>query len=278
MSDIVVEEASFSPKITWVGGYASVLGINTGTEAALDSSLVWLIKTDDNELEYPVTVGELPDNAVDLTADYGGDAIDSLLEDNDYTFWVMKQQAWEKVSSYDGGKLYVDSTMAEGNVVRNQDSISVSNYVHTQFSKKLDVFVNVEGLSTFGQLGEIFVNETRSNRPIINWEKYGDNVVDSAISVIGICEGQQHNSETTVWEVYSVSTEDEDTVYGKANIIEPPVNVGETFSNTREFVEFNLEGLERDKSYYIWIADSTWNGEDRLRFAEGYAYATFNIR
>lgn len=41
LSTLTVEQNSFRPELTWVGGYASMVGINKGTVAVLDSSLIW---------------------------------------------------------------------------------------------------------------------------------------------------------------------------------------------------------------------------------------------
>lgn len=278
MSTIVVEAESFQPKITWVGGYASVLGVNKGTRAILDSSLVWLIKTDGNNLRYPVKFGTLPSGANDLTAQFGGTVIDSLNEDEDYTFWVMQQEGWDKLSSETGKVFIADTNLAEGQIVSELDSVYVSTSFFTGISKRLDVFINIEGLSSFGQLGIISVEATRSNRPIINWEITQEGVEDTLISVIGICEGNQYNPGTTIWEVYSESEENGNTVYGAANVIKAPLNVGDSLAQTMAFVPFDMEGLERNKTYYIWIANNLWGGEGRLRFEPGYAYAIFNVR
>lgn len=54
--------------------------------------------------------------------------------------------------------------------------------------------------------------------------------------------------------------------------------MGDTFEGTHVFSEFPENGLERNKTYYIWIANETWDGANRLRFADGYAYATFSTK
>lgn len=278
MSTITVEESSFMPKITWVGGYATVLGVNRGTKAALDTSLIWLIKADGDNLHYPVKFNQLPAGSVDLTTQYGGVSIDSLNEDEDYTFWVMQSDAWNQVSNSNGKFFVVDTSLASGEIISEADSIKMSTSFFTSFSKRLDVFINIEDISTFGQLGIISVEPTRSDKPIINWEITQSGVTDSLISVIGICEGSQFNASSTVWEVYSETVENDSTFYGSANVIAAPVNVGDSLAQTRAFVSFDKEGLERGKTYYIWIANNLWDGESRLRFAQGYAYATFNVR
>lgn len=278
MSTITVEEESFNPKITWVGGYTTILGVNRGNSAILDTSLVWLIKADDNSLKYPVQFNQLPGNATDITSDFGGIAIDSLNEDEDYTFWVMQKKAWDQVSNQTGKPFVVDTSLGTDQVVNEADTLKFSNSFYANFSKRLDVYINIEGVSTFGQLGIISINETMGNRPVIDWEITQEGVEDSLISVIGIAEGNQYDPGKTVWEVYSETIEGGATVYGTINVIASPLNVGDSLAQTRAFVPFDMEGLERGKTYYIWIANNLWDGEGRLRFAQGYAYATFNTR
>ena len=278
MSTITVQEESFNPEITWVGGYTTVLGINRGKSAILDTSLVWLIKAENNSLKYPVQFNQLPSNATDLTTDFGGAHIDSLSEDEDYTFWVMQQGAWDQVSNEIGKPFVVDTSLGTDQVVSEADTLRLSNSFYANFSKRLDVYINIEGISTFGQLGIISIQETMSNRPIIDWEITQADVEDSLISVIGIAEGNQYDPGKTVWDVYSETTEGGSTVYGTINVISSPLNVGDSLAQTRAFVPFDMEGLERGKTYYIWIANNLWDGEGRLRFAQGYAYATFNTR
>lgn len=278
MSTITIEEESFSPKITWVGGYAAVLGINKGKKSILDTSLVWLIKTDGNNLKYPVKFGELPNDAQDITNQFGGTHIDSLNEDEDYSFWVMKSDAWNQLSINTGKSFVVDSALSESTIINLADSVFISPSIFTSYSKRLDVFLNIEDISTFGQLGIISISETRSNRPLINWQIIQSGVLDSTISVIGISEGNQYSPSNTIWEVYSEVIEGDSIKYGNLNVIPGPLNIGDSLSQTKVFVPFEQEGLERNKTYYIWIANNLWGGEGRLRFEKGYAFATFNTR
>lgn len=278
MSNITIEEESFTPRITWVGGYASVFGVNKGNRAILDTSLAWLIKTEGNNLKYPVKFGDLPSNAVDITSQFGGTKLDTLQEDENYTFWVLKEEVWDRLSTEVGKTLVADPLLDEGEVISDSDSLFISTTVFASLAKRLDVFINIDGISTFGQLGVISIQETRSNRPIISWTIMQSGVTDTAISVIGIAEGNQFDPGKTVWEVYSETTENGTPVFGSLNVITAPLNVGDSLAQTRAFVPFNKPGLERNKTYYIWIANNIWKGEGRLRFEPGYAYATFNTR
>lgn len=279
LSTIAVEENSFKPKITWVGGYTTVLGVNRGEDSALDSSLIWLIKADANTLRYPVQFGQLPNGVVDLTTQYGGKVLDSLNEDENYTFWVMHQSAWDQVSGETGKILIVDSLLNDGQVLAIADTVKLSGSFFANFAKRLDVFININGVSTFGQLATISISETRSNKPIINWKIIQSGVTDSLISAIGLVEGNQYNAGNVLWEVYSEDTTGSQPAYGTLNIISSPLNIGDSLgTQTKVFQSFDLEGLERNKTYYIWIANNIWDGENRLRFAPGYAFATFNVK
>ncbi|MCF8260899.1 MAG: hypothetical protein K9J12_09005 [Melioribacteraceae bacterium] len=276
MSNVLVEEASFEPRITWLGGYASVLAVNKGTKSILDTSLIWLIKTEGNSLKYPVEFGVTPTGATDITSNYGGIKVDNLDEDESYSFWVMKEEIWNQISAQSGKEIVIDSSLQAAQVVVSTDSIKLSTEYFTSYSKDLDVFLNIADISTFGQLGVISVTEDFSDKPIISWTITQSGVSDTEISVIGICEGSQYDPGKTIWDVYSEADDNGSTVYGTVNVIKSPLNVGDTFEQTRAFVPFDADGLERNKTYYIWIANDIWDGESRLRFAKGYAYATFN--
>ncbi|HEX9615173.1 MAG TPA: hypothetical protein VGA55_06685, partial [Bacteroidota bacterium] len=67
LSTLTIEENSFRPEITWVGGYASIVGINKGSAAVLDSSLIWAVSIAENNLRFPATFGVLPAGGQDLT-------------------------------------------------------------------------------------------------------------------------------------------------------------------------------------------------------------------
>lgn len=270
LSRVNIESSSFTPKITWSGGYASVIGVNRGNNAALDSSLIWLVYVPGNNLKYPVQFGELPAGAQDITSQYGGQNADSLSEDETYTFWILKEEAWTQISAQNGFNLYVDSTAKGSTVSINPDSISISQYSFIRETQNLDVYINIGSISAFGPFGEISVSVENSNIPLITWDN------NSMISAVGIVEGGSYNSSNVLWEVFSERDSAGTLIYGKDNIISQPVRIGDDFPNTRVFSEFTLQGLERGKTYYVWVANNEWNNE-RARFAPGYAYATFSV-
>lgn len=275
LSEINIEQNSFEPAVTWVGGYASVFGVNKGSKAVLDSTLIWLVYASGNQIKYPVEFGELPQGAQDLTQQYGGTKVNTLSEDNTYTFWVMKEEAWDRVKN-SNAELVFDSTSTA--IIETTDSIKITQKLFTSRTLPLDVFINVYGISTFGRLADISISSDLSNAPVVSWNIKQDGVTDTKLSAIGITEGGQFTPTNTIWEVYSVSELNGTTAYGKINVIPGPVKMGTSFEHTQVFYEFPEEGLERNKTYYLWIANETWDGANRLRFANGYAYATFSTK
>ena len=276
MSTVKVEQGTFRPKITWVGGYTSVIGVNVGSRAALDSSLIYLIKINGNNLHFPITYGVIPDGAINLIDVYGGQSLDSLNEDNLYTYWVMKEDAWDKVSNITGKRFLSSNSLSAGEVKSDSDSlVEISSYSFAVNSQFIDVFVNIKDIKFFGKLGKVSVIQpVDSHPPIIKWQITQLGVSDTAISALGVVEGQQFDEKYIVWDLWSDEETDSGKVLGKKNIITSPLYMGSTLPNTASFHEYPVEGLGRDKDYYIWIATKEWNGI-RSRVVNYYAYATF---
>jgi hypothetical protein len=282
MSGITIQENTYKPKITWLGGYVSVFGVNYGSKASLDSTLVFLVYKAGNDLRYPLTIGEIPPGAQDLASQYGGSMVDSLTEDSTYTFWVLKEAEWTQVSSMNNKILIYDSTLT-GSIQFEGDTIKLSGKAHTQLSMPLDIYINISiTLSANNPGGRLILNggtitvdaTNNSNNPVINW--IITQVEDSSIAAMGIVEGGQFNPNSEIWSVYSVSDSAGQTQYGKTNVISPPVTAGQNFQNTQAFVEYPADGLKKNTTYYLWIANKLWDGEGRLRTTNYYAYVTFN--
>jgi hypothetical protein len=277
MSDLTIEQGSFSPKTTWIGGYVSVFAVNRGSVAALDSSLIWIISAPANGLKYPVQFNQVPDGATDLTSSYGGTKVENLIEDNDYTFWVMKENAWSQISEEYGKKIFYSDDLEGTSVIISEDSIFAGPEIHTQIFNPLDVYINLDNVRSVGKLATIFVEQpTTSNNPKFSWQIKQADVTDSLIAAVGIVEGQSYNPNKQVWDVYSIDSTGGSPEYGTLNIIESPVISGEELDGTFAFVEYPLEGLERDKDYYLWIANKDWDGAGRTRVTNYYAYVTFH--
>jgi hypothetical protein len=277
LSQITIEGGSFTPKITWVGGYATVMGINRGSNAALDTSLVWLIHNPGNTLRYPVQYGSLPEGASDLTSMYGGQTEPELIEDRNYTFWIMKEEAWQEVSNSVNKIIRADSVSQ--NISVNGDTISIPISYHAQLNKNFDNYINIFEITTRGLLADIQVEQTdTSNGVVISWTIKQAGYTDSTVAAVGIAEGNQYDINLVVWEIYSEDIVEGQPVYGKSNAITSPIYPTEERPGTRIFFPFPLNGLNRNTSYYVWVAGKDWNGVDRLRSTPDYAFLTFRTR
>lgn len=275
MSNITIQDSSTTPKLTWIGGYVSVVGVNLGMYAALDTSLVWLIYMDNDQIHYPVEFGTLPSGAQNLTEEYGGTSAESLIEDSTYTFWVMKANDWNKISSMQNIIIYLDSSITTSFQIE-ADTVRFSPTGHTQNTQKLDNYVNFYDYHMRGRLADLFVEQPRtSNNPRIVWQIKQEGVTDTLIAAIGIVEGPQYSFSSIVWEVYSVSDSAGATYYGKKNVIPSPLISGQEFPETFVFTEYPAEGLQRNTTYYVWIASKEWDGENRRLSTDYYAYAYF---
>jgi hypothetical protein len=278
VSGLQIEAESYTPKITWIGGYVTVLGINRGSKAALDNSLVWLIHKSGNDIHYPVQYGQLPSGAEDLTSQYGGSSIPQLIEDSTYTIWVVKEDVWSVLTANAGKIISLDDALTQTYSIVG-DTIKLSASVHTQKTQNLDNYLNIYEIKTYGQLGIIGISQTNtSNDPKISWRIIQSGVTDTLISAIGIADGSQYSSTASIWEAYSEVTENDTLFYGKHNVIPSPLLAGQNLSSTKVFVEYPIDGLQRNKTYYVWIANKNWDGVGRLRSTPFYAYATFKTR
>ncbi len=285
LSKMTIEDSVFVPRVSWLGGYVSVFGVNKGKTAKLDSSLVWLIHEANNAIPYPVKLNSLPPGAEDLTATYGGHALPRLAEDVEYTYWVLKDDAWADVSAHPGKPIILDTLSASGVKFVN-DTVYVSHASLTVMSKLMDVYINIKDLVAYGRLVtdpntfKTYLNVTASdtcNQPVITWTVKQVGVTDSNIAAMGICVGGEYSVDQTVWEMISKDVQPDTTIYWKNNVISSPIRMGTHITGTETFKEYPVEGLHRGESYYLWIASKDWDGKSRIRTAKYYSYATFNV-
>ena len=277
MNNIIIEQETFTPKFTWLGGYGCAFGVNRGDQARLDSTLQWLIKVDGDNLHYPVKYGELPEGVTDITNDYGGH-FEALIEDSTYTFWVIKEAAWDAVVE-NAGKVIIMAELDTVTTIANEDTLWIDSYSHVQKSCWIDVYTNVDmaSIKLRGGFAKITLIETdTSNSPVITWEIIDSSVEDSLVAAVGICLGESYNPKKIVWEAWSVDTVGGQKIYGKNNVIGQPLVIGSPIPGTKVFVEYPAKGLSRNKTYLFWLAGKDWNGVDHLRSTKYHSYITFN--
>ena len=223
----------------------------------------------------PCRVSILPEGAQDIVTQYGGKAAERLVEDNTYTFWVLKEDVWNEIQKYPGKPIFVNSALETSVVEVKEDSVFVSASSFVQSIEPLDVFVNITNLQSRGRLGTIsLIQPTLDQYPVLVWEVKPD-IADTTVAAVGVCEGSQYSPLKSLWEAWSEEIIDDKHVYGKKNVIHSPVVFGDTLAGTKEFYKYPMSGLERNENYYVWIGSQDWDGLKHSRVATGYSYATF---
>ncbi|MEG8989755.1 hypothetical protein VJY32_08250 [Ignavibacteria bacterium 4148-Me] len=278
LSNIKIEQGKFIPRITWVGGYVAVIGVNRGNFAILDSSLVWLIYNQSGDkILYPVTFGTIIEGTQNIINNYNGIQLKELQEDNIYTYWLMKADVWNKVKDLKNKIMITDSKLPAGEIYVVKDTVKISSYSFAFITQGIDVYVNIGDLTTFGRLGKINLTSPKDDTGIkISWEITQSGVTEDKIAAIGLVEAQTYSALNIIWEVWSEEvTLGGEKIYGKKDVIPNHIYLGEKIEGTRTFVEFPKDGLKRNKNYYLWIATSLWDQKNRTRVTNYYAYATF---
>lgn len=92
---------------------------------------------------------------------------------------------------------------------------------------------------------------------------------------MGLVNSAVYDPNAVVWEVWSVDSLSGAAIYGKHNVIQSPVYVGQTLAQTRVFYDYPPQGLERNQTYYLWIANQHWDGLKHGRAVNYYAYVSF---
>ena len=277
LSGLAVQESVYTPAVRWIGGYVTVLGVNVGSRAALDTTLVELIYAPANSLKYPVTIGTLPAGAQNIAAQYGGQNVSRLTEDNVYTFWVMKDEAWSAASSLRNRPIIADTTAAAPLVNRN-DTLVASAMEFVSVTSRLDVYINIKDVLVYGRLmDDITVTQSdSSNMPVVTFT-IAQGIADSGVSAVGICSGEQYNVNSRAWEVISADVRSDTTIYWKNDVVRSPLRMGQSFPGTATFVVYPAEGLKRNQQYYLWFANKNWDQTTRLRSTPNYGFATFYV-
>jgi hypothetical protein len=277
LSTITIEDSTLVPRITWLGGYATVLAVNKGSRASLDPTLVWLVSKTADALSYPVKYGTLPSGAQDLTGQYGGSVSSTLAEDTTYTYSVIKAEAWSLISQRPGMPIVVDSTVT-GVLTERNDSVFVNPLYMTQTTIRTDLFINVKEVKPFGRLGrlEVFASDT-TNRLLVTWTITQSGLTDSLIAAIGLTRGSQYDINSVTWELISEDLTVTPPVYFKNNVIRSPLRMGDEVQGAVQFTVYPANGLDRGTQYYLWIANKDWDGVNRTRSTSNYAFATFIV-
>ncbi len=226
---------SFTPEMQWVGGRVAAVGINRGTDAALDSSLVWLRTAPGDDISSFITVGQHTD--YDLVRAFGGTPVDSLSDGEEYTFWIAEQQAFEVGldSTLRPPGTFADTTVAMDLVLRGRSGGDPALGV------------------TYRVVREERLTESQF---VVTWTPA------VPLRRLAIRQGPTGGFTDLVWHV--LVPEDEE------GAILPPVVIGEAPAGTVEAVPFPSEGFA-SSVHTLWGVTEDWEGGFG-NFATGYTF------
>jgi len=275
LTAIQVEDSVYTPRISWGGGYVSALGANRGPAAILDTSLLWLLHAAGNGVHYQARFGTTPAGTENLTAQYGGTPATTLVEDQLYTFWIARDELWSTIAANPGKILAADSTMTALSRISG-DTLFLTSRSFEEKQNPIDLFIGIRNVTAVGRLGVINVVQTNtSNAPIITFTVTETGAPDTLLANIGIAAGSSYDVGSVVWEILAVDTTTGSDVFWTRDVVASPVVAGQSVPGTRVFTAFPAVGLQRNQTYYVWIADKLWDQRNRARTGNYYASATF---
>jgi hypothetical protein len=241
--DLLEVTQSFTPEIQWVGGRVAAVGVNRGTRAALDSTLVWVRTAPGNDISSFVTVGEGMDEA--LVMGFGGTTQDSLTDGETYTFWLAER------SAFDAG---LDSTRFDP-----------AAFADTTFTVRLILEGTNRNSDDLDVTFEIERNERLTGeRFIVRWTP-----ADVVFRRMAIRDAPTGGFTELIWHI--LSPEDgPPLITSPVTLSAPPEGV---------VVVEPFEGFAVDSTastYLLWAVTDGWNEEFNPPDATGYAQ--FQIR
>jgi hypothetical protein len=228
--------ASATPDFQWVGGRVAAVGVNRGPEAALDTTLVWLLTAADNDISSAIWIGEGLDAAAVLQ--HGGTATDSLADDAEYTFWLAER------SLYDGGLASSDRT--------------VFNFADTTLTLRYKLLSRSGGGSGFIEsISVIRDQRLTSDSYLIVWSP-----ASAGVRRLAIRQGSSGGYTDLVWDLIADA--------GNTQGIVSPLVLGEPPSGVQVGAEWPEDGFEAS-TYTLWMVNDSWTGSFSPR-ATGYAF------
>jgi len=227
---------AFTPDIQWVGGRVAAVGVNRGDRAALDSTLVWLMRGDGNTIGSHVTVGQ--EGRDDLVRQFGGTPLDSLVDGETYTFWLAEEDVFAAGLAGADAFGFADTTLTMGLLLRGT------------IRGGLDAGLRV-------------VREERllGTRYIVEW--------NPAVKFRQVALRKGAGSPGFTGLVWHIAQDP-----GTPDAIASPLVIGDTVDVAPTAVAWPESGFEPD-SYVLWMTDSTWDGSFGLRAPGMAAFTIF---
>ncbi len=240
---MVTVTQNFTPDIQWLGGRVAAVGVNRGTRASMDSTLVWLMDAPTDSITYKsssyVTYGSVTDKS--KIQSLGGTYQDSLNNEATYTFWIATTDAFNA----------------------NLDSSSRTEFSFADTTLSMQLYLRgTAGGETDSQgnlattLAILHEQTLLSDKYVIEWTP-----ATHAYRRIGINAASFGSFTNLVWHVVTPDSVPD-------NIVSPVV-IGVPPPGTQEAVPWS--GFQKGQVYMVWMVDSTWNGSFAPS-SQGYAW------
>ncbi len=228
---------SFTPDIQWVGGRVAAVGVNRGSQAGLDSTLVWLRMASDNSISSVVTVGPNFDAA--LVESFGGVPASEIDDDETYTFWIAAASA-------------VDAGLVPGQYPSGA-------FADTTISFQLVMFGQGGGDPNLGVQFRVIRDESliEGEQFVVSWTP--ENLAFRQLAIRQATVGGWTN---LIWHIR--------TPEGESPSITTPLVIGEAPDGVQEVISFPESGFE-PATHLLWANTDGWN-ETFQPSATGYAW------
>ncbi|WP_420454367.1 hypothetical protein [Rubrivirga sp.] len=232
--ELLAVTQSFTPEVQWVGGRVAAVGVNRGSVAALDETLVWLQTAPDNTIGSFVTVGQ--QTAADAIRSYGGTPLDSLVDGEEYTVWIAERSALD---------VGLDTTR-----------VPAGSFADTTLTTSLVLRGISSGDRDLGVEWRIVRDERLvGSRFVVTWSPA------VPFRRLAIRQASTGGFTDLVWHVLIPD--------GEAGGITPPVVIGETPPGAQEAVPFS--GAFEPSAYTVWGVTEDWEGGFST-FSTGYSF------
>lgn len=222
---------NFTPDLQWLGGRVAAVGVNKGSSAALDSTLVWLMTAPDNSISSYITIGAHTDSA--KIRQVGGMPADSLSDNTQYTFWIATR------------------ALFDANLVDTQRTRT--NFFDTTLTTRLYLKGIRWGIVRINILHQESVLDDKF---VISWTP--DTI---AFRRIALRQGSSGGFTDLLWHVVEPDSV-RDNILPSVVLGVPPPGTQTAIALTQSLV---------DTTYFLWMANSQWQVNNFRPNAPGYA-------